>query len=677
MPVIEEPEVGSGAGERGGLARRRRAQLAPWAGLLLLLGSDAIRSLAASPDAPAWAALARTTSITDVAISPDGNRVAWVERREGEAARLLVKAWRGSAAPAAVQPPGDRERGEHEPSWSPDSSTVAFVSDAGRKGQGQVWVASAAGRDARRLTEVKGYVARPSWSPDGSAIAFLTVPGGAGGGPLQPHAARTGVIEQAIDNQRVAVVDVKTGSVRLVSPADLHVFEFDWSPDGRAFAVTASPGPGDDNWWEARLYVVDRVSATAREVYRPPSQIADPRWSPDGNRIAFIGGLMSDEGATGGDLTIVPAEGGAAEDQTAGRRSSASWLRWVSPSRILFTEYVGGASAIAALDTGTRRVETLWNGPERVAGGGFFGGFAVAADGATSALVRQSFERPPEVWAGPTGGWVQLTRANASQRALWGQAESVEWSSDGFTVQGWLVPPPEVSKDRRYPLVVIVHGGPSGIVVPAFPGLQQPAGALAASGCFVLLPNPRGSFGQGEAFTMANVKDFGGGDPRDVLAGVDAVLTRFPVDPHRLGITGWSYGGFMTMWAVTQTDRFKAAVAGAGVANWQSYYGENLIDKWMIPFFGASVYADPAVYERCSPIRFVTRVRTPTLVLVGERDAECPAPQSFEFWHALKTLGVPTELVVYPGEGHRFRDPDHLKDRVVRTLAWFGRYLGP
>jgi len=171
------------------------------------------------------------------------------------------------------------------------------------------------------------------------------------------------------------------------------------------------------------------------------------------------------------------------------------------------------------------------------------------------------------------------------------------------------------------------------------------------------------------------VKDFGGGDLRDILAGVDAVLARFPVDPKRLGITGWSYGGYMTMWAVTQTERFRAAVAGAGIANWQSYYGENLIDRWMIPFFGASVYEDPSVYAKSSPISFITRVKTPTLVVVGEKDAECPAPQSFEFWHALKALGVPTQLVVYPGEGHEFAEPAHRDDRVNRTLAWFEKHL--
>ena len=149
------------------------------------------------------------------------------------------------------------------------------------------------------------------------------------------------------------------------------------------------------------------------------------------------------------------------------------------------------------------------------------------------------------------------------------------------------------------------------------------------------------------------------------------MIKRYPIDQQRIGITGWSYGGFMTMWAVTQTHRFRAAVAGAGIANWQSYYGENAIDQWMIPYFGASVYDDPAVYAKSSPIDFIKQVKTPTLVLVGERDGECPPPQSYEFWHALRTLGVKTEMVIYPGEGHAFHNPDHITDVLKRTLNWF------
>ncbi len=200
---------------------------------------------------------------------------------------------------------------------------------------------------------------------------------------------------------------------------------------------------------------------------------------------------------------------------------------------------------------------------------------------------------------------------------------------------------------------------------------------LSRRGYFILMPNPRGSFGQGERFTRANVKDLGYGDLRDILRGIDEVARTRPVDEQRLGITGFSSGGYMTLWAVTQTGRFRAAAAGAGVSNWQSYYGQNGIDQWMIPFFGATAYDDPATYARSSPITFVKQAKTPTLILVGERDVECPVPQSQEFYHAMKTLGVATQMVVYPGEGHMISRPDHRRDMVERTVGWFDRYLGP
>ena len=185
------------------------------------------------------------------------------------------------------------------------------------------------------------------------------------------------------------------------------------------------------------------------------------------------------------------------------------------------------------------------------------------------------------------------------------------------------------------------------------------------------MPNPRGSYGQGEKFTQANIKDFGYGDLRDILAGMDVLEKRFPIDKNREGLTGWSYGGFMTMFGVTQTTRFRAAVAGAGISDWKSYYGENSIDQWMMPFFGKSVYDDPAVYAKSSAIEYIKNVKTPTLVVVGDRDGECPAPQSFEFWHALRAEGVKTQLVIYPNEGHAFRDPAHRRDVLERALNWF------
>jgi dipeptidyl aminopeptidase/acylaminoacyl peptidase len=515
--------------------------------------------------------------------------------------------------------------------------------------------------------------------PNGKEIAFLYIEGAGGGGPLLAAPSTTGVIDTAIHNQRVALLDLATRKVRQVSPGDLHIYDFDCSPDGKTLVASAAPGPGDNNWWIAQIYTVDLANGSALSIYKPSLQVAIPRWSPDGKSIAFIEGLMTDEGFHGGDLFTISATGQGLTNRTPKRRSSVSSFFWLTPERVLLTEYVGGGSAISELNLADNSVHTVWQAPEGFHAFGNFPNFALARDSKVAALVRSSFETPPEVWAGPSGKLHQLTHENAGLKPTWGRAENLEWTNQGKKIQGWLIPPANVASDRKYPLVVLIHGGPAGVTTPDWPasfGMSRAIiAALSKRGYYVFLPNPRGSYGQGEDFTRANVKDFGGGDLRDILAGIDTALKRYPIDPRRLGVTGWSYGGFMTMWTVTQTNRFHAAVAGAGIANWQSYYGQNLIDQWMIPFFGASVYDDPAVYARSSPIQFIKQVKTPTLVIVGQHDAECPAPQSYEFWHALKTLGVPTRLIVYPGEGHMFVKPENQVDRLDQTMAWFDKYL--
>jgi dipeptidyl aminopeptidase/acylaminoacyl peptidase len=443
--------------------------------------------------------------------------------------------------------------------------------------------------------------------------------------------------------------------------------------------AAAAPGPGDNNWWIAQIYAIDIAKGEATSIYKSSLQVAVPRWSLDGKSIAFIEGLMSDEGFHGGDLFTISASGHVVLNRTKGRKSSVSSFYWPASNQILFTEYVGGGSAVSELKCGDNSVRTIWESPEGVHAFGNFPNFAFARDGKSAAIVRSSYEKPPEVWAGPIGNWQQLTTNNTALFPTWGKSEALEWTNEGFNIQGWLVPPNQIEPGKKYPMVVLIHGGPSSATTPEWPasfGMSRAIiAALSSRGYYVLLPNPRGSYGQGEEFTRANVKDFGGGDLRDILAGVDAAIAKYPIDSARLGVTGWSYGGYMTMWTVTQTNRFRAAVSGAGIANWQSYYGQNLIDQWMIPFFGSSVYDDPAVYEKSSPIHYIKNVKTPMLIIVGERDAECPTPQSYEFWHALRTLGVPTQLVLHPGEGHLYLKAENQIDRMDRTVAWFDKYL--
>ena len=622
-------------------------------------------------------ALFQVRAFKETVISPDGKSVAWVESAGGHSAIYVTEWQQPSARPRRITAgDGQATYEEHSITWSPDGGRLAFLSDREKPGQCQLYLAQAATAAARRLTNLTGFLARPRWSPDGRVLAFLfTENASRAAGPVQAGTRAVGVIEEHIEEQRLGVLDLQTGKTRLLSPADLYVYEYDWSPDSKSLAAIAAHGAGDNNWYIAQLYTLAVASAELKAIWKPGMQIAVPRWSPDGTTIALVAGLMSDEGVVGGDIFAIPAQGGQARNLTPGMKASATWLAWLpSSKRLLFTKHVDGWSGLAGLDLPDGKVATIWKGAESISAEGGAFSLSLSRDGKTGALVRHSFQQAPEVWAGPTGAWKQVTRANMTSTPRWGEVKDLHWKSDGFTIQGWLLLPRNYDPRRRYPMVVSVHGGPASAKRPGWPSTFFDLSVLAGEGYFVFFPNPRGSFGQGEGFTRANVKDFGHGDLRDILAGVDEVLRGYPVDKERLAIAGWSYGGYMTMWAITQTNRFRAAIAGAGIANWQSYYGQNGIDQWLLPYFGASVYDDPAVYARSSPMTFIKRVKTPTLILVGERDLECPVPQSQEFWHALKTLRVPTQFVVYPDEGHLIASPKHRRDMVRRSLSWLDRY---
>jgi dipeptidyl aminopeptidase/acylaminoacyl peptidase len=609
--------------------------------------------------------------IGQVALSPDGTRVAYF------ADRKLSVMPAGGGSPQEIVVEGNHPL--RDVAWSADSKRIAFVADlAGDVTAAQVWTAAADGSAPVKHVELKGYVQAPRFSPDGAKLSILFIEGmPRAAGPLQPMTPLAGVIDEKIYEQRIATIDLSTDYLAQVTPADVYVYEYDWTSDGQAWAATAAHGSGDANWWIARLYRVSAQTGEMREIYKPKLQIASPRVSPDGKNVAFIEGLMSDEGSTGGDIFLVPIVGGTARNLTPGLKASPSALAWTAPDRIIFAENVDGNSGFGSVSVKGGAVETLWTGEEVAApaGAAWAPGSSSTGTGDKSitAVVRQSASTPPEIWAGPIGNWKQLTNLNADIKPAWGEMRNVHWMNGDRRVQGWLMLPKDFSPDKTYPLVVTVHGGPSAACMSRWD--ERSMGSLSAIGYFALCPNPRGSYGQGEAFTQGNVKDFGGGDFRDITAGLDAISKQYPIDSKRIGIRGHSYGGYMTMWAETQTHRFAAAVAGAGLSDWLSYYGLNDIDEWMIPFFGASVYDDPAVYAKSDPMHFVKAVKTPTLILVGDRDGEVPMEQSVEWWHALKTLHVPTRLVVYPNEGHAIARPADARDYTLRTLEWFEEWF--
>jgi dipeptidyl aminopeptidase/acylaminoacyl peptidase len=618
------------------------------------------------------------------AISPDGKKVAWVETLAGKDGApdgntaIYIADRESTAAPKRITAALNVARAEGSLDWSPDSKQIAFLSDAVKPGQLQLYVVNVSGAAARpkKLTSAKGLLTTPHWSPDGKTIAVLfTENATRAAGPLVAETPETGEIKDAFFEQRLSLVDLTTGKFLQISPADTYIYEYDWSPDSTRFAVTAALGNGDNNWYIAELYTLNIALGLMKSIHKPPLQIANPAWSPDGKKIAFIAGLMSDEPSVGGDVYLIDAVGGDAKNVTPEMKASASWLAWTPEAKIVFGKAIEGDAGVSTVDPANGRIDPLWRGQEQVSAGPWGTNISLASDGKTSAVIRSSLSDPPEIWAGAIGYWRQVTHRNAAVKPAWGEAKSLHWKNETYEIQGWLVYPRDFDPAKKYPMIVEVHGGPGAAVQSAWPESSDFAIALAGVGYFVFQPNPRGSFGQGEAFTRANVRDFGYGDFRDVLAGIDEALRVAPIDPNRLGLTGWSYGGYMSMWGVTQTNRFKAAMAGAGIANLQSYYGENKIDQWMIPFFGKSVYDDPEVYAKSSPITFIKKAQTPTLVMVGDSDGECPTPQSYEFWHALKTLGVETQLVVYEHEGHHFAKTEHQRDRIRRTVAWFDAHL--
>lgn len=520
------------------------------------------------------------------------------------------------------------------------------------------------------IATVNGIAQEPLFSPDGRRIALLvTIGARKQAGATQAGIRQVGEIGEKNDEQRIAVVPVSGGAVTPITPADRYIYEYDWTPDSSGFVATSALGNGDDNWWIAELDRIDATTGAVRRIAAPNFQMNQPRVSTDGRTVAFIGGIMSDFGSVGGDVYTVPINGGEPVDRTPGYRGTFTSLLW-GPSGLVGSALIGDQIAIVPFNAALAPARPLWSAPVSIAAGE--ARIARSANGSSVAFVSQDFEHAPAIFAGPVTTPRQITHENDGWAAIV-NARSISWQNGPFTVQGWLLAPRTPSVGKA-PMVTSVHGGPAAANTPRFVWEGTPAD-LVRAGYYLFLPNPRGSYGQGEAFTRANIRDFGGGDLKDILAGIDAAERLAPIDDSRLGLMGYSYGGFMAMWTNTQTNRFKAIVSGGGLSDWLSYYGTNGIDQWMIPYFGKSLYDDPDAYWAVSAIRTIKNAHTPTFVYAGELDIEVPPTQSVEYWHALRAMNVPVSLVIYPGEGHGIRQPEHALDARRRTVAWFDRWL--
>lgn len=629
--------------------------------------------------------------VSDAQISPDGEVVAFVvgdsfitDTKLPRASIWMVPARGGQPRQFTSGP-----RSDTTPRWSPDSQTLAFLSDRLEDGQRQIYLLPRSGGEAIQLTSVEGAIPTPrglnpmAWSPDGRRIAFLkTDPESEEEKRRKKEKADVIEFEQRPRYTRLYVVDVDTREVRCVSPEGLQVWEFCWSPDGQEFAAVASDLPYEQYWYTCRL-VRFRAGGPARTLHHNKRQVSTPAWSPDGKTIAFIASNWSDRGVVAGGVFLVSAEGGATHELAAGARASTSWVEWTGDGKRLVTAaHEQGGMGLAEIDVASGQRSSLWRGEVCFSEPNWP---RFSRDGAGNlAVVREDATHPRDVWLARRAAsgleWVQLTRLHPQADELEiGATETLYWKgADGWDMQGQLVWPAGTSRGRRYSMVTIVHGGPTSAHAYQYQAATRWAQLLACSGMAVFLPNPRGSVGWGLEFAESNIGDMGGKDWQDIQKGIDYCVEQGIADPERLGIAGWSYGGFMTAWAVTQTQRFRAAMMGAGISDWRSFHGKSHLCDWDAIHYGDADPWDPnGLYRKFSPITYVKRVRTPTLILHGEVDEDVPVEQSYLFYRALKDLGVEVELVVYPREPHGPRERNHLLDISRRVTEWFVKHLGP
>jgi len=601
----------------------------------------------------------------DVALSADESRIAFAVsasfREQGKP--IETRLWVGEVG-------GELRQGEAGalPRFSPDGSRLAFASDHGHEGRRSLWV------DDRELGEIPGSVENVHWSPDGARLLLLAADLGADRAGAESatkieekgaEAQDPKVFRPALFWRRLWLVDAATGVTRDVTPEGVNVFEFGWA-GGKVVAVCTDE-PSESAWYEAWLGLIDLETRSVERVHTPKWQLQAPRISP-GGRVAFIEGFSSDRGTLTGAVHLLG--GGPVAPEL-----DATWIDFADEETLWVAGWRGAGSFAGRLSP-DGAYEELFDG-EATLGPRYSPKIAVSADGSRVCAAYESADEPPEVVLWQNGERRALTSLNAeiAPRIATLDWRSYRWESfDGLEIEG-LLALPRNHGNGPLPLVVVVHGGPTGswswMFAPAY-GLPQ---LLAEAGYATLFPNVRGSVGRGPKFAEANLGDMGGGDLQDILTGIDALVRDGIVDDRRVAITGGSYGGFMASWAVTQTDRFAAAMPLAVVTDWVSFHATTNIGQFDRLFLQADPYDPEGDYTRRSPVYHAAKCRTPTLIIHGEDDLCTPVSQAFELYNALAEAGCETELVVYPREGHGWTEREHQIDAWNRMRDWLARHV--
>lgn len=637
-------------------------------------------------DALTVEAMVDLETVSDVAVSPDGKHVAYVLRvppddLDGPAgmrsaiwvipSRGEGKGSQGANGRSFTTPSAS----SHSPEWSPDGKRIAFLSRRPGTTQSQVYAVPVDGGEAEPLTDAKTEIHAFAWSPDGKQLAYVA---DREPSAVQKEDARAGRDHVVGDVEgtfhRLWVQDMRTMAAKPVTPEGRHVTEIAWSPDGKRLAVQASDRADvDASMMYSRMYTVSAAGGELQPLCETAGKLGPIDWSPDGAHVAFLGASDLHD-PTAGVVWVAPAAGGPARALTLEHESTGQWIEWVGDDALLVLANEGTKTVL-------HRVGTDGGMKSLGATGAVCGRVDVTDDGRTFACAGERPEHPSELFAGPPGKPLRrLTHHNPElAKVRLGERSIARWkAADGLELEGVLTKPVGYEEGKRYPLAVLVHGGPEGVSLDGWNTRSAyPVQLFATRGYVVLEPNYRGSQGRGVKFGKSDQKDLGGKEFDDVLAGIDHLVAQGLVDAARVGMGGWSYGGYFSGLAATRhSKRFKAAMVGAAITNWISFTGtteiehENSLVHWDLwPY---EHY--PLAWER-SPMAHTQGSTTATLVVHGKDDSRVPPGQAKEIYRALRHAGAPTELVLYPREGHGLRERAHQIDFAERWLDWFDEHV--
>jgi dipeptidyl aminopeptidase/acylaminoacyl peptidase len=625
-------------------------------------------SLAAEP----WTieAVMRIRTVVDFRVSPDGSRLLYVLREwDPPANRYRHSLWVLPTAGGPARLIQGFGPADGQPRWSPDGERLAFVS--ARSGSSQIQVMTLEGAP-RKITDAPRGVNSFTWSPDGREIAYL-----APDPPTAAEAARQArgddavVADRDYKYARLYRVAAAGGPARLATRADRHIVSFSWSPDGKRIAYAAQPTPRPRDLFHSDVFELNLATAQERAVVQQDGRDGEPAYAPDGRTIVFHSQMGSLNYFGERHIAVAPPGGGAVRYLTRGFAGDVfrggNAYAWRDGGRkLLFTAGKGTRDFLYELDiaSGATRQAAEWlAGPA----------FSASRDGTVLAWLGHRDHEPPDLYVNGQ----RRTRLNpevARHPAI--ETRLLRWKSkDGLDIEGVLRLPVGYRPGQRVALLVELHGGPTGVALEGFPlSRYYPAQVFAQRGFAVLAPNFRGSANYGAEFRLANIQSQGFGDAEDVYAGIDLLVKEGIADPERLGVMGWSYGGYLASFLIGVSSRFRAAAIGATAADWTGYYGMNEGPRETLwTYFGGKPWDRLATYARHSPRTYLNHARTPALLLRGELDFDSTA----EVYRALSDLGVPVEFVTYPREGHGIAEPAHQRDLMARHLRWFEHWLKP